>query len=342
MFIKIVGLLLAGSLVFGGIERKVDTYLQESQFQGSVLIAKGGKVLFSKGYGLANVEHKIPNSPQTVFRLGSITKQFTAVAILQLQEQGKLNVQDPIGKYLPNYPQRDKITIHHLLTHSAGIPEITDFPNLSEIQRHPSNPEKVIAYFKDLPLEFTPGTDSKYSNSGYIILGEIVEKVSGVTYEKYIQEHFFKPLGMKSTYLDRNQKLIPNRAAGYGIDPSGAVVNAEFIEMSFPHGAGAMASTVEDLYLWDLALKEGKLLSKASMEQLFQVQAVSEKNQIAYGYGFFIDKDRKTVGHKGGIEGFRAASYRHLDNDLTIILLSNREDTNVIALEQELSSYWRN
>jgi CubicO group peptidase (beta-lactamase class C family) len=338
MFIKIVGLLLAGALAFGGIERRADTYLQESHFQGSVLIAKGGKVLLSKGYGLANAEHKIPNSSKIVYRLGSITKQFTAVAILQLQEQGKLNVQDPISKYLPSYPQGDKITIHHLLTHSAGIPEITDFPNLSEIQRNPSNPKKVMAYFKDLPLEFAPGSDSKYSNSGYIILGEIVEKVSGAPYEKYIQDHFFKLLGMKATYLDRNQKLIPHRASGYGVDPSGAVVNAEFIEMSFPHGAGAMASTVEDLYLWDRALKEGKLLSKASMEQLFQVQAV----QISYGYGFFIDQATRTIGHMGEIEGFRAALYRHLDQDLTVILLSNREDANVIALEQELSSYWRN
>lgn len=340
MFLKIFGLILGASLCFGQMDQKVDSYLRAQDFQGSVLIAKGGKVVFSKGYGMANVEHAIPNRPNTVFRLGSITKQFTAVAILQLQQQGKLSVRDPISKYIPGYPQGDKITIHHLLSHSAGIPSITDFSNLSEIQRHPSNVTQVMGYFKNLPLEFSPGNDFKYSDSGYIVLGAIVEAVSALPYEKYVRDNFFIPLGMNSTYMDRNQSVIPNRAAGYNVDSKGTLVNAEFIEMSFPHGAGAMASTVEDLYLWDRALKEGKLLSKESAEQLFQVQASS--GQIAYGYGFFIDQAKQTIGHMGEIEGFRAASYRHMENDLTVILLSNRENSNIVALEQGLSVYWRN
>ncbi|MBS0629270.1 MAG: beta-lactamase family protein [Verrucomicrobia bacterium] len=328
-------LLLIGSLCFGNPDRKIDAYLKAKQFQGAVLVAKGGKVLFSKGYGLANAEHRIPNCPQTVFRLGSITKQFTAVAILQLQEQGKLDVQDPITKYLPDYPNGDKITIHHLLTHTAGIPDITDFPNLAEIQRQPSTPAQVMAHFQDLPLEFEPGEKFKYSNSGYIVLGAIVEVVSGLGYERYLQENFFRPLNMHSTYLDRNQKIIPNRAAGYHLNAGGEIVNAEFIEMSFPHGAGAIASTVEDLYHWDRALKEGKLLSKQSTEQLFKVQAGT------YSYGLFIDQVTHAIGHKGSIEGFRASAYRYVDQDLTVILLSNREDVNIAALQQELSSYWR-
>lgn len=337
---RIIGLLLGMALCFGQ-EQKIDSYLRANDFRGSVLIAKGGKVLFSKGYGYANVEHQIPNTPKTVFRVGSITKQFTAVAILKLQEQGKLDVRDPISKYIPGYPQGEKITIHHLLSHSAGIPSITDFSNLSEIQRHPSTVTHVMSYFKNLSLEFPPGSDYKYSDSGYIVLGAIVEAVTGAPYEKYVQDHFFIPLGMKSTYMDRNQSVIPNRASGYNVDSKGTLVNAEFIEMSFPHGAGAMASTVEDLYLWDRALKEGKLLSKESSKQLFKVQASNKKNEIAYGYGFFIDQAKKTIGHKGGIEGFRAGLYRHLENDLTVILLSNKENTDVVALDQELSSYWR-
>lgn len=320
------------------MDQKVDSYLRGKNFQGAVLIAKQGKVLFSRGYGFANAEHNIPNSPKTVFRLGSITKQFTAVAILQLQEQGKLNTQDPISKYLPEYPQGKKIKIHHLLTHTAGIPSITGFPNLSEIQRHPSTPEGVIAYFANLPLEFEPGSDCKYSDSGYIVLGAIIETVSGVSYEKYIQDHFFLPLGMKATYFDHNQSMIPHRAAGYGMGTKGEMVNAEFIDMSFPHGAGSLASTVEDLYRWDRALMENKLLSKESTEKLFQMQAFSEKNQIKYGYGFFVDSEKHTVGHMGSIEGFRAASYRHLDGDVTLILLSNQESTHAVVLEQELSS----
>lgn len=326
-------------------ENKVDSYLREQNFQGSVLIAKEGKIVFSKGYGLANVEHQIPNSPQTVFRLGSITKQFTAVAILQLQEQGKLSVQDPISKYLPDYPQGDKITIHHLLTHTAGVPSITAFANLSEIQRHPSTPEKVMAYFKSLPLEFAPATDCKYSDSGYIVLGAIIEKVTQAPYEKYVQEHFLAPLEMTATYVDHNQLLIPHRASGYGRNAQDELVNAEFIEMSFPHAAGSFASTTLDLYKWDRALKEQRLLSKESSEQLFRAQAFCEHYYSGYGYGFFVDSEKQTVGHMGSIEGFSAASYRHLDGDITIIVLSNQENAKAVQKEQELFSlifsYWR-
>lgn len=341
VFLKLLLLMISGLLCMCqgvSIDQKIDSYLHEKHFQGTVLIAKQGRVLFSKGYGLANAEHNIPNTPNTVFRLGSITKQFTAVAILQLEEQGKLHVHDPISKYLPDYPRGDEITIHHLLTHTSGIPSITNFPNLAEIQRHPSTPKKVMAYFQDLPLEFEPGTDCKYSDSGYIVLGSIVEEASGVPYEKYLQDHFFSPLEMKATYFDHNQSLIPLRAAGYNVDTKGEVVNAEFIEMSFPHGAGSLASTAEDLYRWDRALKKNTLLSKESSEKLFQVQASSEKNQIAYGYGFFIDPEKHTVGHMGSIEGFRAASYRHLDDDVILIILSNQETTQAVSLEQELSS----
>jgi CubicO group peptidase (beta-lactamase class C family) len=333
-------------------DQQIHDYLTNKNFQGTVLIAKEGKILFSQGFGLANVEHQVSNTPQTVCRIGSITKQFTAVAILQLQERGLLSVNDPISKFFPKLPQGDKITIHHLLTHTSGIPSITEFPNLSRIQRHPSTPTQVMSYFQDLPLEFDPGTECKYSDSGYIILGAIVEAVSGRSYEEYIKENFFKPLNMNSTYFDHNQTIIPQRASGYGVDKQGALVNAEFIEMSFPHGAGSLASTVEDLYRWDRALKEGKLLSSGSNRLLFTVHAVSIKNEISYGYGFFIDADKGTIGHTGSIEGFRAALYRYPDDDLTVIVLANREDISAVTIQEELAfltrhyfnsqvSFWR-
>ena len=317
-------------------DQQIHGYLSDKNFQGAVLIAKEGKILFSQGFGLANVEHQISNATHTVYRLGSITKQFTAVAILQLQEQGLLNVNDPISKFFPIYPQEDKISIHHLLTHTSGIPSITEFPNLSQIQRHPSTPMQVMTYFQDLPLEFSPGTECKYSDSGYIILGAIVEAVSHCSYEEYLREHFFKPLNMQSTYFDHNQVIIPHRASGYAVKQD-SLVNAEFIEMSFPHGAGSLASTVEDLYLWDRALKEGKLLSPESNTLLFTVHAASIKNQMSYGYGFFIDVDKGTIGHMGSIEGFRAALYRYLDDDLTVIVLANRENISAVDLQEELA-----
>lgn len=270
VFTRLIFLVVSSAACLGQnptVDQKIDSYLQAKTFQGAVLIAKQGKVVFARGYGMANAEHGISNSPQTVFRLGSITKQFTAVAILRLQELGKLNVNDPISQYLPDYPQGDKITIHHLLTHSSGIKSITKLPNLSEIQRHPSTPNKAMRYFQDLPLEFAPGSDCKYSDSGYIVLGAIVEIVAKMSYEQYLQQHLFLPLGMKATYFDHNQTLIPLRASGYGINAKGEPVNAEFIEMSFPHGAGSLASTVEDLYKWDRALREDRLLSKESTKK---------------------------------------------------------------------------
>lgn len=349
LIIKLVFFLVGGYFCFGQmtpLTHKVDSYLREKNFQGAVMIAKQGKILFSRGYGFANVEHQILNTPQTVFRLGSITKQFTAVAILQLQERGLLNVNDPISKYLPQYSHGDKITIHNLLTHTSGIPSITEFSNLCEIQLHPLTPNQVVALLQDLPLEFVPGTDCKYSDSGYILLGAIIETVSHDTYDKYVQEHIFNPLKMKSSYFDHHQNLIPNRASGYGIDLHGSVVNAEFIDMSFPHAAGSLASTVEDLYLMDLALKEEKLLSHKSMQSLFKIHASSGKNAITYGYGFFIDPVKHSIGHTGSIEGFNAALYRHLDHDITVIILSNQEKTQSLALEQALYSLishsWRN
>lgn len=340
LFIKLNSLLSPET----GLSQKIDSYLLGENFQGSVLIGKEGKILFSKGYGFANAEHQILCTPKTVFRIGSITKQFTAVALLQLQVEGLLNVNDPISKYLPDYPKGEIITIHHLLSHTSGIPSITRFSNLSEIQRHHTNPTQVMDYFKDLPLEFSPGSECKYSDSGYIILGAIIEKVAHIPYEQYLKDHFFQPLGMKNTYFDHNQKLIANRASGYSKDENNHLINAEFVEMSFPHAAGSLTSTVTDLYLWDRALKESSLLPEKINQLLFTLHAGSEQNSISYGYGFFIDTVKHVAGHKGSIEGFRAASYRYSDDDLTVIVLSNQEKISAINLQAELASLtssWR-
>lgn len=349
---------------------EVDALLKQRHFQGAALIAKGGKILFSKGYGFANEEHQIPNSPQTVFRIGSLTKQFTAIAILQLQEEEKLredgklreeeklSVSDPIAKYLPDYPQGERITIHHLLSHTSGIPSITDFPNLSEIQRHPTTPLQTIDYFKDHPLSFQPGTNCDYSDSGYIVLGAIIEKVTGQPYADVIQKKILKPLDMGSTYYDQHSSIIPQRATGYVKDEQGKLSHASYLDMSFPHAAGSLATTVEDLYKLDRALKDLSLLSKKSHDLLFTPHGSSQEHHITYGYGFFLGPNNleleqagsDMIGHYGTIEGFRAASYRTLHDDLTIILLSNLENTDINALYLAIThilrsfclhSFWR-
>lgn len=331
---------------------KIDTFFMDKQFHGAVLIAKGDQILFSHGYGFANREYKILNAPNTVFRIGSITKQFTAIAILKLQERHLLHVSDPISKYLTDYPNGDKITIHHLLSHSSGIPSITDFSNLTDIQKHPSQPLQTLNYFKYLPLEFVPGTDCKYSDSGYIVLGAIVEVVSGKQYENYLCENLLNPLDMHATYDESRHVAIPHRALGYITGENSR--QAAYIDMSFPHGAGALVSTVDDLYKWNRALLNGSFpLSKQSLDSLFTIQAFSKANTIAYGYGFMIGTQnermeaspRSIIGHFGSIEGFEAASMFYPDDELMVILLSNQEKTNVgsfhQALEHMVHAYWR-
>lgn len=340
---------LGNRIVFSPTLTQVDDVLKLNQFQGTVLIAKEGKIFFSKGYGFANEEYQILNSVKTIFRIGSLTKQFTAIAILQLQEEGKLNVFDCIAKYLPDYPRGKEITIHHLLSHTSGIPSITDFSNLEEIQRYPSTPFQVMNYFKHCPLKFEPGTNCDYSDSGYIVLGAIIETITRQSYADFIQIKILKPIGMHATYFDLHRAIIPQRASGYVKNDQDQLSHANYLDMSFPHAAGSLATNVEDLYKLDRALKDSQILSKDSRQLLFTVHGASKEHTITYGYGFFLGShnleleqaDNTLVGHYGTIEGFRAASYRYLDDDLTIILLSNVENTDINALHLAIASLLR-
>ena len=315
-------------------DKYINAYVKQQRFSGSVLIAKNGKFLLSKGYGMANYEHDIPNTPKTKFRLGSITKQFTAMAIMQLQEKGLLNVNDPITKYIPGYPETgEKITIHNLLTHTSGIPNFTMFPDYRETVMLHSPIEKTIARFKDKPLEFTPGEKFNYSNSGYILLGYIVEKVSGKPYETYLKENIFQPLGMSNTGYDDHSPIIKNRASGYSIGTE-ELINAPYIDMSIPHAAGALYSTVEDLYLWDRALYIEKLVSKTSLNKMF----TPFKENYGYGWGITEAFKRKLISHGGGIEGFVTNIDRFVNDDVCIIVLSNNETSPVGQISKDLAA----
>lgn len=330
--------------VSSSLTREIDSYLIDKGFQGSALVAKEGKVLFSKGYGLANAEHHIPNSPDTVFRIGSITKLFTAVAILQLQEKGLLKVNDPIGKFIPDYPQGDRITIHHLLSHASGIPSIYHFPNLLEIQRQATTPLLAMSHFKDLPLNFAPGTNTESSDSGYIILGAIIEKITGKSYEEYLKENIFSPLNMSATYYESNHYVIPDRASGYQFK-EGKLFHAPFIDMSLPHAAAALSSTVEDLYQFDRTVRGSSFLSKEMRDALFTIHSSNAVNQIAAGYGYRIGplnrgmegSESDIAGHFATIDGFEGAMITYLNDDLTIILLSNVQQTNVRSFHKEIA-----
>jgi CubicO group peptidase (beta-lactamase class C family) len=315
---------------------RVDEYLnalvKQNRFSGAILLAREGKILLSKGYGMANLEDGTPNTPQTKFRLGSITKQFTAAAVLKLQEQGKLSVQDALCKYVENCPAAwQPITIHHLLTHTSGIPNMTSFPEFRKVKFFRTTPLEEIAMFRDKPLEFAPGERFNYSNSGYLLLGYIVEKASGKAYGEYLRENILQPLGMKNTDLDVNSAIIKNRAAGYTQGPNG-IINAEYIDMTIPYAAGALYSTVEDMYLWDRALYTEKLISKKSLE------AMNTPFKDGYGYGVGVGEQYglKTIVHGGGIEGFSTFLARFVTDDGTVIVLSNIDRTNTEGIAKRL------
>jgi CubicO group peptidase (beta-lactamase class C family) len=327
------------------LDKLVHAYVEYGKFNGSVLVAEKGKIIYKKGFGFADMEWNIPNLPDTKFRLGSITKQFTSMLIMQLVEQGKLKLDVPISTYLPDYPKKtgDIITIHHLLTHSSGIPNMTSFPGFSKVSRNSYSPLQLVNLFADSTLQFEPGKNYAYSNSGYILLGYIIEKVTGKSYEQVLQENIFTPLKMNNTGYDHRRTLLKNRASGY--EKSGwHYVNANFLDMSVPYAAGSMYSTVEDLYLWNQALYADQLLRQENKDLLFTKHIPAGGNSY-YGYGWGIGEiplgntaERvATIGHGGGIDGFNTQITRIPSDKSFIVLLNNtggaplNEMTNAIA-----------
>ena len=320
------------------IRTKVEEYVNAAAavhgFSGSVLVAQNGAPVVSKGYGMANIELAVPNTPQTVFRLGSVTKQFTAMAIMILQERGKLRVSDPACQYLTECPASWKpLTIRHLLTHTSGVPNYTNFPDFGKTAVLPATSAEMVGRLADKPLEFAPGEKFAYSNSGYYLLGLIVERASGKPYADFLQEAIFAPLAMTHTGYDNPARLIPNRAAGYARQ-AGATVNAAYMDMTLPFAAGALYSTTEDLLRWDQALYTDKLVSQKSLDEMF----TPEKG--GYGYGWSIGQrfGRRSIGHGGGIYGFATHIDRYPADRVTVIVLSNVEGASASRMAGDLAA----
>lgn len=333
-------LLCASTVVFAQdkaarIDELMKAYNEYGQFNGSVLVAENGRVIYKKGYGLANMEWKTPNEPDTKFRLASVTKQFTAAAILQLVDQGKIKLDGKITDYLPDYRKDtgDRVTIHQLLNHTSGIPSYTSQPGFFEnVSRNPFTVTDFIKKHSVGDLEFEPGTKYSYNNSGYFLLGAIIEKVSGKSYDQYLKDNIFTPLGMNNSGYDRHSSLLSKRASGYSKTPKG-YVNAPYLDMSIPYSAGSLYSTVEDLYLWDQALYTDKVISAKSRELMFT------PGLDDYGYGFGIRKISfgpnvppvTEITHSGGINGFSTLIVRLVADKRVIILLDNTERGNYLG-----------
>ncbi|WP_164021681.1 serine hydrolase [Pyxidicoccus trucidator] len=309
------------------IDRLVTKFHQLRKFNGTVLVADEKGLVLKKGYGSANFEWQVPNTPDTKFRIGSVTKQFTSMVIMQLVAEGKLTLDDKVTKHLPDYRKDtgDRITIAQLLHHTTGLPNYTSAPGFFENEsRTPYPVADFVRKFCSGDLEFEPGSKMAYSNSGYFLLGAIIEKVTGQTYAQALQQRIFDPLGMKSSGYDVSATVLPKRASGYTTTPSG-YVNAPYLDMGIPHAAGAMYSTVEDLYRWDRALYLDTLLPAALKERMF----TPALNDYALGWvrGSVKLHDDKTelasISHNGGINGFSSLLVRVPDKKEVVILLDN-------------------
>ncbi len=310
------------------IRAKVNAYMKGAvefeRFTGSILIARDGRPIVSRSYGMANVELGVPNTPRTVFRIASLTKQFTATAIMMLQEQGKLNVNDPIGKYLADCPEAWKtITPRQLLTMTSGIPGVTAL-ELGPLRGLPVPWDQWLEATAKKPLDFTPGEDFKYANAGYTLLGFIIERVSGKSYGDFLQENIFTPLGMKQSGYEDPLRIIKNRATGYRQLPGDPITNVPYAEIIRLYAAGGIYSTTEDLLLWDQALYTNKLLSQKSLDEMFTPVKEMLPGK-GYGYGWWTSQKfgRREIAHGGNLAGFITYIARFPSDRVTVIVLSN-------------------
>jgi CubicO group peptidase (beta-lactamase class C family) len=317
---------------FPPIDRMIDglfkTVVKSNAAGVAVLASRDGKVLFEGGYGLADLPHAGPVTTQTKFRIGSITKQFTAAAILKLQEQGKLSVTDQLSKYIPDFPRGEEVTLHHLLTHTSGIHSYTDKPDFMQTVSNSVQTLELINSFKNDPYDFDPGKKWKYDNSGYFLLGYIVEKVSGQSYPDFLSQTFFTPLGMTNTGVHRADLKLAHEALGYAYE-NGHFSPALNWNMSQAGGAGALYSTVEDLYRWNEAVFGGKVLSEASLKAAFTPvktdENKEEKTDAGYGYGWGVGRFRgaEEISHGGGLQGFSSYLLRLPEQHFTAVVLAN-------------------
>jgi CubicO group peptidase (beta-lactamase class C family) len=325
----------------------------------AVLVAQDGKILFEKSYGLADVEHHVPVIPQTTFRIGSITKQFTASAILKLQEEGKLSVNDKLSKYIPDFPRGDEVTLRHLLTHTSGIHSYTAEPDLASRVTNATTTGAIIEEIRKYPFDFDPGTKWRYDNAGYLLLGYIVEKGSGQSYGDFLREEFFQPLGMTNTGVYRAHLGLPHEALGYSL---GLSASTWFSWQQLPHeslrfnlgknrfkqalnwdmswfgGCGALYSTVEDLYRWNEGVFNGRVLDAASLKAAFTPVKMPFWVRAAWavgyndwgsgcGFGWVVCCHRglREIWHNGGLNGFRSCLLRVPDEKFTVAVLANTQ-----------------
>ena len=324
-----LAMLLSGTALsaqdVGRMEKTIAEHVDENKFMGTAIVAIDGDILLDRGYGSANLEWDIANSPDTKFRLGSITKQFTAVSVLLLHERGELDINAPVKTYWPDAPATwDEVTVAHLIHHTSGIPSITSFDDFPRWKYQPWKLDTLVGKFAERELEFEPGSQWKYSNSGYLLLSAIVGKVTGEPLGAFMQANIFDPLGMANTGVDDTETILPKRASGYSPSEEG-VVNADYVSMTIPTGGGDMYSTTGDLLKWQQGLFGGKLLKPETLQTYVAPVDFEAFGEAKYASGVLVeDIEGQTVyWHGGGIEGFNTWLGHDPAKDITVVVLAN-------------------
>jgi len=329
MFTRILLLLLVSCAALGqDLTAKFDE-LMNARFKrnepGAVaLVAKGGQPIYRKAFGMADLELSVPMKPENVFEIGSITKQFTAVSILLLEEEGKLTLKDPVTKWIEDFPMHGyTITIHHLLTHISGIKSYTGMEKWTKLWRQDMKPKEMIDLFKNEPMDFAPGEKWEYNNSAYFMLGYIIEKASGMPYPEFLEKRIFTPLGLKNTSFGSMSRIIPNRARGY--QKTDTFVNAEYLSLTQPYSAGSIMSTVDDLLAWNIALHAGKVIRKETLQKAFVDPKLNNGKETHYGYGWGLNdiNGSLTYEHSGGIFGYLTNGIYLPKEDVFVAVFSN-------------------
>ena len=332
--------LASGQAELDKLQRQIDSVVAVALDEGiapsyAVGVRIGDEVVTARGYGLADLENAVPASGETVYRIGSLTKQFTAVAIMQLVEQGRLTLDDDLAKLVPSCStEGHTVTIHHLLTHTSGFGSYTQQPEFEWKSRLDLTNGEVIDLINRERMAFIPGEDQRYSNSGYYLLGMVVEAASGQSYGEYVEEHIFRPLQMAGSSYCHERPIIKHRAAGYSLDGS-AVVNDEPISMNPPGAAGGLCSTVLDLLRWQQALTDNELITAASFDRMMTPAILNDGSVTPFGYGLVIIdfQGHRKIAHRGGISGFSSALAYYPEDRLTIVVLANSDEVDPTSME---------
>ena len=342
-----------GSLAFGveplwggALVSKIDALAEAALAEGSVAalsigVQRGGDVLLVKGYGLADIENDVPATSETVYRIGSITKQFTAASVMQLVEAGQIGLDDPMTEYLPDYPmQGHEVTIRHLLTHTSGIKSYTGMAEWRPKMKLDLTDEELLDIFSAEPFDFDPGERFLYNNSGFYLLGVIIGKAGDEPYAEYLDTHLFRPLDLPgSSYCDE-RRIIRGRAEGYQF-VDGELLNDEYLSMNQPGAAGALCSTVVDLLSWTSALRVGRVLSAASYQQMTTRGTLNNGSATSYGFGLGLGSlvGHPSVSHGGGINGFSTQLAHYPEADLDVVVLSNTPGAHVGRVAQTIAKW---